>query len=205
MPLWKKSTEPADGKDTTVGTTHVAPSVPADPSRPEGKGRPTPRRKDVEAANRRPLVMDKKAMSADQKAKLRSERSRVREAMMSGEEKYLPERDRGPERRFLRDAVDVRWNVGELLLPLMLIALALSLLPLEQTRTWSFLFVYGLMVYAVLDCFFLWRRTKKRFIAEFDKEPGRGSAWYVVLRSFQMRISRVPRAAVDRGSELRRR
>lgn len=205
MPLWKKSTEPATGKDAAAGTVQAAPDAPADPSRPAGKGRPTPRRKDVEAANRRPLVVDKKAMSAEQKAQLRSERARVREAMMSGEEKYLPERDRGPERRFLRDAVDVRWNIGEMLLPLMLVALAVSLLPFQTARSWSFLVVYALMIYAILDVFFLWRRTKKRFIAEFGKEPGRGSAWYVVLRSFQMRVSRVPRPAVERGSELRRR
>lgn len=205
MPLWKKSTEPADGKDATASTVQAAHVVPADPSRPGVKGRPTPRRKDVEAANRRPLVVDKKTMTAEQKAKVRSERGRVREAMMAGDEKYLPERDKGTERRFLRDAVDVRWNVGELLLPLMLVALALSLLPFETTRYWSFLFVYGLMLYAVLDCFLLWRRTKKRFVQAFGKEPGRGSAWYVVLRSFQMRVSRVPRPAVGRGAELRRR
>lgn len=206
MPLWKKSTAPADGQNAAAGP-ETTPVAPADPSRPGGKGRPTPRRKDVEAANRRPLVVDKKAMTAEQKAKLREDRARAREAMMSGDEKHLPERDKGPERRFLRDAVDVRWNVGEILLPLMLILLAVSVVPLpwEVVRAWSFLAVYGLMLYAVLDCFMLWRRTKKRFVAEFGKEPPRGAAWYVVLRAFQMRMSRIPRPAVERGAELRRR
>ena len=205
MPLWKKSTAPADGQGTSAGLSSGAAVAPADPTRPQGKGRPTPRRKEAEAANRRPLVVDKKAMTAEQKAKMRTERARVREAMLSGEEKYLPARDRGPERRFLRDAVDVRWNVGELLLPIMLVVLALSLLPIDAMRVWSFLAAYGLMLYAVIDCWLLWRRTKKRFIAEFGTEPPKGSAWYVVLRSFQMRMSRVPRPAVERGSELHRR
>ncbi|WP_134772887.1 DUF3043 domain-containing protein [Ornithinimicrobium flavum] len=205
MPLWKKSTAPADGQGTSAGLSSGATVAPADPSRPQGKGRPTPRRKEAEAANRRPLVVDKKSMTADDKARMRAERGRVREAMMAGEEKYLPARDRGPERRFLRDAVDVRWNVGELLLPIMLVVLALSLLPFDAMRVWSFLAAYGLMLYAVIDCWLLWRRTKKRFVAAFDKEPPKGSAWYVVLRSFQMRMSRVPRPAVERGAELHRR
>lgn len=198
----KKSTRPTELTADTIAAREAA---PVDPARPQGKGRPTPRRKDAEAANRRPLVVDQKSLNAEQKAQLRAERARAREAMMSGDERHLPARDKGPERRFLRDAVDVRWNVGELLLPIMLAVLALSLLPFEQTRVWSFLAAYGLMAYAILDCWLLWRRTKKRFIAEFGKEPGKGSAWYVVMRSFQMRMSRVPRPAVERGSELHRR
>lgn len=176
-----------------------------DPARPQGKGRPTPRRKDAEAANRRPLVVDRKAMNAEQKAKVRAERIKARESMLRGEERYLPERDRGPERRFLRDAVDTRWNIGEVLLPVMLILLVLTFSPMEWARMSAFLAVYGLIIFGILDCWLLWRRTKRRFVQEFGKEPGRGSAWYLSMRSFQMRASRVPRPAVERGSELRRR
>lgn len=177
----------------------------ADPSRPQGKGRPTPRRKDAEAANRRPLVVDKKAMNAEQKDKVRAERAKARESMLRGEERYLPPRDRGPERRFLRDAVDSRWNIGEILLPIMLVLLALTFMPMEWARMSAFLAVYGLIIFGAVDCWLLWRRTKGRFVQEFGHEPGRGSAWYLVMRSFQMRGSRVPRAFVERGSELRRR
>ena len=102
-------------------------------------------------------------MTADQKAKARAERTRVREAMLSGEEKYLPARDRGPERRYLRDAVDTRWNIGEILLPAMILVLAVSLLPFEWARGGTFLIAYALMLAGVLDCWLLWRRTKKRW------------------------------------------
>ncbi|WP_238335729.1 DUF3043 domain-containing protein [Serinicoccus kebangsaanensis] len=178
---------------------------PVDPARTVGKGRPTPKRRDAERANRRPLVVDKKTMSAEQKAKARSERARMREAMLRGDEKYLPARDKGPERRYLRDAVDVRWNVGEVLLPAMILVLAVSLLPFAWTRGGTFLLAYVLMLGGVLDCWLLWRRTKKRFTEAFGHEPGRGSAWYVVLRAFQMRGSRIPRPAVSRGDTLQRR
>lgn len=186
-------------------TNVAATQASTDPARPGSKGRPTPRRKDAERANRRPLVVDKKTMSAEQKAKVRAERSRVREAMLNGEERYLPPRDRGPERRYLRDAVDVRWNVGEILLPAMIGVLAISLLPFEWSRVGTFLVAYALMAFGAIDCWLLWRRTKRRFTAAFGHEPPKGSAWYVVLRAFQMRASRIPRPALARGEELVRR
>ena len=98
------------------------------PSRPHGKGRPTPKRREAEAANRRPLVAGStKGKSPEEKRKIREQRAKIREGMMRGEEKYLHERDRGPERRFLRDAVDRRWNIGEILLPVMILTgLAMS-------------------------------------------------------------------------------
>ncbi|WP_130013272.1 DUF3043 domain-containing protein [Serinicoccus sediminis] len=192
-------------KSTEVAPEPVAADPVTDPARPAGKGRPTPRRRDAERANRRPLVVDRKAMSADQKAKVRAERARVREAMLEGEEKYLPARDKGPERRYLRDAVDVRWNVGEILLPAMILVLAISLLPFDWATGGTFLVAYALMLGGIVDCWLLWRRTRKSFTTTFGHEPGRGSAWYVVLRAFQMRRSRIPRPAVPRGAELHRR
>ncbi|WP_238154510.1 DUF3043 domain-containing protein [Ornithinimicrobium sufpigmenti] len=204
--LFGKKTATSEVDDTAAAEYAARDRVTsADASRPQGKGRPTPRRREAEAANRRPLVVDKKTMSAEQKAKVREERAKARESMLRGEERYLPPRDRGPERRFLRDAVDSRWNIGEVLLPIMLFLLVMTFLPIEWARMSAFLAVYGLILFGIVDCWLLWRRTKKRFVQEFGHEPGRGSAWYLVMRSFQMRGSRVPRAAVERGSELGRR
>lgn len=39
----------------------------------------------------------------------------------------------------------------------------------------------------------------------FGDGPGRGSVMYVVMRAFQMRRSRMPRPAIARGAEVRRR
>ena len=198
--LFGKKNEPAE----LSAANSASAEAEVDPKRPQGKGRPTPKRREAEAANRRPLVQDTKGKSPEQKAKIRAERARAREGMMRGEEKYLMERDRGPERRFLRDAVDVRWNIGEILLPAMIIILAVSLLPFDWTRT-LFLLAYAVMIFGLLDSWLMWRRTRARFVEAFGREPGRGSAWYVMLRSFQMRMSRVPRPAVQRGDALTRR
>jgi len=64
---------------------------------------------------------------------------------------------------------------------------------------------YGLILVGLVDSILLWRRTKAKIPEVFGEEAPRGSASYVVLRAFQMRMSRVPRPAVERGAELRRR
>ena len=46
--------------------------------------------------------------------------------MRTGDERYLPARDKGPVRRFIRDYVDSRFSFIELLIPLMLVVLILG-------------------------------------------------------------------------------
>lgn len=167
-----------------------------------GKGRPTPKRRDQQAAHRRPLVDDGKSASAAQKQQRREQRAKGREAMLRGEERYLPERDRGAMRRFLRDSVDARWNIGEILLPAMLVILALMFLRNPLTQLLVFVLAYGLIIAGVVDGVVLWRRTKRRATEAFGEEPGKGSAMYVVMRAFQMRRTRVPRPAVERGAQV---
>lgn len=176
--------------------------------RATGKGRPTPKRRDSEAARRRPLVADTRTMSKDarraEKRKRQMGRAVAREGMLRGDQKYLAARDRGPQRRYLRDAVDRRWNIGEILLPTMLLILLASLVRIPGVQLMMFAAAYGLILFGLVDAVLLWRRTKIAYMDEFQSEPPRGSASYVVLRSFQMRRSRVPRAQVERGDVLQR-
>lgn len=178
---------------------------PAAPERPGAKNRPTPKRKEREAANRRPLVPDTKSASADQKARAREQRARAREGMMRGEDRYLTERDKGPVKRYLRDLVDSRWNIGEFLLPLMLVILAMSVIQQPWAQLGVFGLAYGLIVLGIGDAWLLGRRAKRRVQEEFGQEAPRGTAWYVAMRSFQMRMSRVPRPQVKRGDPVTRR
>lgn len=150
-------------------------------------------------------MQDSKAATNEQKDKRRADRARAREGMMRGEDKYLAARDKGPERRFLRDAVDRRRNIGEILLPCMIVVLALTLVNVPMLKLIAFVAAYGLILFGLVDSFLLWRRTKAAYVETFGTEPPRGSASYVILRSIQMRRSRVPRAQVERGEELRRR
>jgi len=121
-----------------------------------GKGRPTPTRKEREAANLRPLVSsDRKAAGQASKAQVASERQRARIGLANGEEKYLPARDKGPQRRFIRDYVDARFSVGEILIPVMFVVIILTFLAGVGTmltgNDWlSFLMSVGFVAAAAL-------------------------------------------------------
>ena len=176
--------------------------------RPGAKNRPTPSRRDQEAANKRPLVpTDRKAAASQSREANKVARAKQRAALLSGDESALPLRDKGPIKRYIRDAVDTRWNVGEFMLPVMVAVLALTFLaPIfpalaSFTTLLIFTMVYGLVAAGVLDAFFMWRRIKAKVIAKFGENPPRGSAMYAVLRAFQMRRSRLPRAQVARGAK----
>ena len=86
----------------------------------QGKSAPTPTRREQEAARKRPLVpTDRKQASRDSRGQVNAARERARAGMAAGEEKYLPVRDKGPQKRYVRDYVDARTSVGEILLPLL--------------------------------------------------------------------------------------
>ncbi len=167
------------------------------------KNRPTPKRRDQEAARKRPLVQTdrKAARSADREARREAGR-KVRQAMVTGDDTHLPPRDKGPVRRYIRDTVDVRTNIGEWLLPMMLAVLVLSLFA-GQWATYVFLGVYVLIFIAIIDAFLLWRRTKPKVLAKFGEDTElRGLGMYQAMRGFQMRRTRLPKPKVQRGDKL---
>lgn len=167
--------------------------------RPGAKNRPTPKRRDQQAANRRPLIVtDRKAAGKTDKAARREAASRQRAGMLAGEERFLPARDKGPRRRFIRDSVDARWNVGEFLLPVMLLVLLLSFVRTSWALLAVFVLVYGLILVAVLDAVLMWRRTRKKIEARHGSAQ-KGDAFYAIMRAFQMRRTRMPKPQVARG------
>ena len=175
----------------------------AHPQREGAKNRPTPRRRDQEAARKRPIVQNnaRENKRAD-RARRREEAAKMRQAMVTGDERHLPPRDKGPVRRFVRDNVDARFNLGELLLLLMLAVLVLSVLA-PRIATLFFLGVYVLFGLAILDAVLAWRRTKKKILAKFGADTDlKGLALYSVMRSFQMRRTRMPRPMVERGTKV---
>jgi hypothetical protein len=184
------------------------PSAVTYAERPGAKNRPTPSRREQESARKRPLVpTDRKAAASQSREAARLSRAKQRAALLSGDESALPARDKGPVKRLIRDTVDARRNVGEFMLPVMVVVLGLTLLPtvFPSSARWALplqsVFVFGLVGIAVVDAFVMWRRTKKSILARFGEAPPRGSAMYAVMRSFQMRRSRLPRPQVTRGAK----
>ena len=166
-----------------------------------GKGAPTPKRSAQEAARKRPLVPeDRKASKAAERAAVAEQRLKMRQAMDSGDEKFLPVRDKGPQKRFARDYVDARFSLGEYLMFGALLFVVISLLvPASSEQMIYVLGGFWVMFLAVfVDVFILSRKLKKRLGEKFG-EVERGTVWYGSMRSLQFRRLRLPKPQVNRG------
>lgn len=172
----------------------------------EGKGRPTPKRKDAEAERRQRLKppRNRKEASARMRDRRRTDRVKMQRALRSGDERHLPTRDRGPVRRFGRDFVDSRWNVAEWLLPLLVIILLLSFLGAGSPfAAWLQLVLWSATIIGtVLDTLLLIWRVRREMNRRFPDENRRGAVAYAVLRSSQLRRLRLPKPQVQRGAKL---
>ena len=172
------------------------------PAREGAKNRPTPKRKDQEAARRQPLVVaDRKQAKKLDRAKRNEQMYRTRQAMLTGDESGLPARDKGPVRRYIRDHIDARWNLAEFMLPVMLIVLALSFLRTNEILFFVTILTYAILLTAIVDTLLMWRGLRKRLTAKFGEEAAKakGNGMYAAMRAFQLRRSRMPRALVKRG------
>jgi hypothetical protein len=166
-----------------------------------GKGAPTPRRKDQEAARRRPLVpTDRKASKAAERQAAADERARVRRALETGDERHLPFKDRGPQKRFARDVVDARFNVGEYLMFAALVFVVISFVvpQVSDAQVYILAAFWIVFILVILDTFWLSRQLKKRLTAKFG-EVERGTVWYGSMRALQFRPLRLPKPQVSRG------
>jgi len=125
-------------------------------------------------------------------------RAKARAAMATGDEKYLPARDRGPVRRFSRDFVDSRLCMAEFLLPLLiLVMLSQGFAPRFANGLWS-----TTILLVVLDTVLLIWRLKRELRRRFPEEPLKGTTTYALLRSLQLRFLRLPKTRVKLGAKL---
>lgn len=179
-------------------------STPANDDAPKtpavGKGRATPTRAEREAANRRPLVANTKEARAAAKADLQARRDRARIGMENGEDKYLPARDKGPQRRWVRDYVDAGWHISEWLMAAMLVVIVLNLTPIPAVQLYAMVGLWGYMLLAIGDMVLLSFRVKRKIDAKFGAERReKGLGWYAAMRALQMRFMRLPKPQVKRG------
>ncbi len=176
-----------------------APDAPELPSGP-GKNRPTPSRAEREAARKRPLVPDTKEARARAKADLAAKRERARQGMAAGEERYLPVRDRGPQRKFARDFADAGLHLGEAVMPAMVAVILLSLIPMAAISYWAFIGLWVFILFVVGDMVITSIRVKRAAAAKFGKDRmEKGLGWYAAMRTIQMRFMRLPKTQVKLG------
>jgi hypothetical protein len=171
---------------------------------PGKKGRPTPTRKEAEAAARAraKVPRTRKEMAAAQKATRSESSSNMRQAMRTGDERYLPARDKGPVRRFIRDYVDSHFSFIEMMIPLMLVVLVLGYSGNSTITTYANLAMLSVFVLIIVDLVRLRFRIRRELATRFPGTSTQGTTYYAVARSLQMRFMRLPKAKVKIGQQL---
>lgn len=180
-------------------------TVATEPKGPGAKGRPTPTRKEAEAAAkaRARTTLDKKAAAKVQRERRAATSAKMREGMRTGDERYLPKRDQGPVKRFVRDFVDARLSIAEFMLPLLILIMVMQYSSSDQLiRIGSSLMSVTLLV-VVLDSSWLLFRVKRALRAEFPDESLKGVNFYALMRVLQLRWLRMPKPQVKIGGAPR--
>jgi len=165
-----------------------------------GKGRATPTRAEQEAARKRPLVADTKESKARAKAELAASREKARIGMAAGEDRYLPARDKGPQRKFVRDYIDAGWHIGEAVMPAMVLVILATFIPVPAIQYYSFIGLWIFILFVIGDMILTSIRVKQAARKKFgDDRIEKGLGWYGAMRIIQMRFMRLPKAQVRRG------
>lgn len=165
------------------------------------KGRPTPKRSAAQTQRRSVAntPTNRKDAAKRQREDRRAAMERQRQALASGDERYLPARDKGPVRRFARDWVDSRFNVAEFFLPLAVIILVMSVVNNAAIKNIALLLWLVVIVLIVLDAAVSGFRLRKRLNERFPDQNKKGAVAYGLMRSLQMRRLRLPKPQVKRG------
>ncbi len=194
------------------------------------KGRPTPKRNDVErsAGTRRvhydaPLTpkearerrkAEKASMSKEEykerKRRQREEaaaaRRRANERMMAGDPNYLLPRDQGKEKLFVRNYVDSRRFAMNMFLPIALIVVLVMIVGMRAPEIANLVSLVMLFIIALLvvEGLFLGRKVNKLIDERFpDRAFGRWTiGFYAFTRATMIRRMRTPAPQVSIGDTV---
>lgn len=194
------------------------------------KGRPTPKRNEVErehgvrreayeapttpaeARKRRKELkasMSKeeyKAMKQRERDQAARERRRVNERMMAGDEKYLMARDKGPERRFVRDWVDSHRYLMNLFLPMTLIVIILMIIGVKNPQVANLASIVMMVIFLIMIGEGIWlarklnRQIRERFPETTQGKFGIGI--YAFTRATMIRRLRTPAPQKQPGDKV---
>jgi len=162
----------------------------------KGKGRPTPTRKEREAANKRQLVGDKsKEARAAERARVNAEREKARKLAIAGDDRYLLARDRGPQRKIIRDVLDNRYTLIEGLMPMMILFLVVTSFTDDNVKNLITVVMILALISVSIEALLISRAAtaKVREKLGADVQLQRGNYFYILTRGMQPRPLRLPK------------
>jgi hypothetical protein len=170
-----------------------------------GKGRPTPSRKEAEAARKKRMTPPRTRKEASAFKRERVKEARLRQKMAldgGGSDRDLPARDRGPVRGFVRDWIDSHFTAGQFLLPFMFAMFFLTVLNATWARALSSTLFLTVILVLAMDSFRILRGVKKGLTERFGADEAKGITMYALLRAWQMRRLRLPKPRVSVGDPI---
>lgn len=184
--------------------TNPEPETPLTTDKVGGKGRPTPSRKEAEAAARAraKVPRTRKEQAAAQRSARGDTSRKMREAMKTGDDRYLPSRDRGPVRRFIRDFVDSRFSFIELMVPLLIVSMILGYSGSSGMVQLGNTVLFTTLLVIIVDIVMLRVRLRRELARRFPGESTKGTTLYAAMRSLQMKFLRLPKPQVKIGEKL---
>ncbi|PRX64401.1 Protein of unknown function (DUF3043) [Nonomuraea fuscirosea] len=183
--------------------------VPVDDPKPQGKGRPTPKRRVAEGKRRQYVSApkDRKEAYRQMRAKQAAERDRARQGMLAGDERYFPARDKGPARKFAREWVDSRRLPSQYFLPFSLVILLATWVPWPmaiRAQVLGYVVTIGwpiMMIGVLFTSVYVAWKVKKVVAEKFPDESVRGVGFYAAMRALQIRKLRFPPPTVLPGGK----
>ena len=168
------------------------------------KGRPTPSRRQAEAANkaRAKVPRTRKEQAAARRLARTESSGKMRQAMKTGDERYLPARDRGPVKKFIRDFVDSRFSFVELMIPVLLVTTVMAWSGNAAVASYGNALLFGMLLLITLDMLRLRFKLRREITTRFPDAPIKGTTYYAVMRSLQMKFMRMPKPQVKIGQQL---
>lgn len=182
-----------------------APDSQPTESRPGSKGHATPSRKEAEAARKQSLRVPKDPKAARAAAKERDRQARLdsRAGLMAGDERYLPARDRGPVRRYVRDFVDSKYSLAEYFIFIAVGILVLGFVPNATLNSIVSIAWFAVLVLVVIDSGFMIFRLQRALRTYWpDAKDRKGVTLYAMLRLLQLRRLRLPKPQIARGAAV---
>lgn len=170
------------------------------------KGRPTPSRKEAEAAAKARAkatsASDRRAATSGDRAARAASMARTREAMRTGDDRYLPAKDKGPVKRFVRDFVDSKLTFAEWALPLVVLTLAGGFVSSQSAARLISDFTTVYIVVVAINLALLRFQLGRQLARRFPGQTTKGLNFYLFSRALQLRWIRQPRPQRSIGEQL---
>lgn len=208
---------------TSSGATEPEPAVEREPDPADvnprarivgrnnvGKGRPTPSRREAQGHKRGPAPPPPRTQREalrrmrGSKAQRRTAAAQRRERMLAGDEKYLPPRDQGPVKAYVRDLVDSRRHLAGAFMPLALLVIVVILVPSPFVQQYASVVSMAMLLAIIVEGVLLGRSVKHRVRERFPQaaESGASLGFYAMTRATQLRRLRVPKPRVSPGEPI---